>query len=101
MAIVKTLAKGQIVIPADIRKKIGIKPGSKVLLTLVDERKVAIEPIPDDPIEAACGMLQGKPSLTRALLKERREDHAREEKKLARFIRHARFPRQRKRVRKG
>lgn len=101
MAIVKILAKGQIVIPADIRKKIGIKPGSKVLLTLVDNRNVAIEPIPDDPIEAACGMLQGKSSLTRALLKERREDHDREEKKFARFIRHARLPRPRKRVRKG
>jgi AbrB family looped-hinge helix DNA binding protein len=101
MPIVKTLAKGQIVIPADIRKKIGLKPGRKVLLTLVGERKVAIEPVPDDPIDAACGMLQGGPSLTRALLQERREDHAREEKKLARLIRPARFPKQRKRVRKG
>jgi len=101
MATVKVLAKGQIVIPAEIRKKIGLKPGRKVLLTLVDKHKVSIEPIPDDPIEAACGMLQGGPSLTRALLKERREDHAREEKKFARFIRAARFPKQRKRVRQG
>jgi AbrB family looped-hinge helix DNA binding protein len=100
MAIVKTLAKGQIIIPAEIRKKIGLKPGRKVLLTLVDG-KVAIEPVPDDPIEAACGMLQGGPSLTRALLRERREERGREEKKFARFIRHARFPKQRKRVRKG
>ena len=101
MPIVKTLAKGQIVIPAEIRKKIGLKPGRKVLLTLVDERKVVIEPVPDDPIEAACGMLQGGPPLTRALLKERREDHVREEKNFARFIRHARLLKQRKRVRKG
>jgi len=36
MPIVRTLAKGQIVIPAAIRKKIGLKPGSKVLVTLVD-----------------------------------------------------------------
>ena len=101
MAIVKTLAKGQIIIPAEIRKKIGLKPGKKVLLTLVDDRKVAIEPVPDDPIEAACGMLQGGASLTQALLKERREDHAREDKKFARFIRPARFSKQRKRVRKS
>ena len=101
MPIVKTLAKGQIVIPAEIRKKIGLKPGRKVLVTLVDKRKVAIEPVPEDPIEAACGMLQGGPSLTQALLKERREDYVREEKKFARFIRHARFPKQRKRVREG
>ena len=101
MPIVKTLAKGQIVIPAEIRKKIGLKPGKKVLLTLLDKRKIVIEPVPDDPIEAACGMLHGGPSLTRALLTERREDHAREEKKFARFIRHARLPKQGKRIRRG
>jgi AbrB family looped-hinge helix DNA binding protein len=101
MAIVKTLAKGQIIIPAEIRKKIGLKPGKKVLVTLVGNRKVAIEPVPEDPIEAACGMLRDGPSLTKALLMERREDHVREDKKFARFIRHARFPKQRKRVRKG
>jgi AbrB family looped-hinge helix DNA binding protein len=101
VATVKVLAKGQIVIPAKIRKKIGLKPGTKVLLTLVDQHKVSIEPIPDDPIEAACGMLQGTPSLTHALLKERREDRAQEKKKFARFIRATRFPKQRKRVRQG
>lgn len=101
MPIVKTLAKGQIVIPAAIRKKIGLKPGRKVLVTLMDKRKVTIEPVPHDPIEAACGMLQGGSSLTQALLRERREDHAREEKKFARLIRHARLPKQGKRVRKG
>ena len=101
MPVVKTLAKGQIIIPAHIRKKIGLKPGGKVLVTLMDKRKVTIEPVPHDPIEAACGMLQSGPSLTQALVKERREDYAREEKKFAGFIRHARFPKQRKRVRKG
>jgi AbrB family looped-hinge helix DNA binding protein len=101
MATVKVLAKGQIVIPAEIRKKTGLRPGKKVLLTLVDQHKVIMEPIPDDPIEAACGMLRGGPSLTRALLKERQKDHAREKKKFARFIRAARLPKQRKRVRQG
>ena len=101
MPVVKTLAKGQIVIPAQIRKKIGLKPGKKVLVTLVEKSKVTIEPVPDDPIEAACGMLRGGPSLTRALIRERREDYAREEKKFAGFVRHARFPKQRKRLRKG
>jgi AbrB family looped-hinge helix DNA binding protein len=101
MAIVKTLAQGQIVIPAEIRKKIGLKPGRKVLVTLVDERRVAIEPVPDDPIDAACGMFQGDDSLARALLEERRKDYAREEKKFARFVRSTRLPKQRKRVRKS
>ena len=30
MAIVKTLSKGQIVIPAEIRKRYHIKPGTKI-----------------------------------------------------------------------
>jgi AbrB family looped-hinge helix DNA binding protein len=101
MAIVKTSSKGQVVIPAELRERIGLRPGGKVLVTLADTRKVIIEPVPDDPIEAACGMLQGGPSLTKALLKERREDHAREEKKFARLLRPARLPQQGARVRKG
>lgn len=101
MAIVKTSAKGQVVIPAEFRERIGLRPGGKVLVTLEGGRKVVVEPIPDDPIEAACGMLQDGPSLTEALLKERREEYAREEKKFARFVRHGRLPQQRTRVRKG
>lgn len=99
MPIVKTSAKGQVVIPAEIREKIGLKPGGKVLVSLASEHKVMIEPIPEDPIEAACGFLQGDSSLTQALLKERREEQKREKTKFARFLRHARLPQQRKRVR--
>ncbi|MBI4277757.1 MAG: AbrB/MazE/SpoVT family DNA-binding domain-containing protein [Armatimonadetes bacterium] len=101
MAVVKTSAKGQVVIPADLREQIGLKPGARVLVTLAGQGKVTIEPIPDDPVEAACGMLQGGPSLTRALVKERRRDHARAAKKSARFLRHARLPQQGTRVRKS
>ena len=71
MNIVKTSSKGQIVIPAEIRKKLGIKPGQKVSLTLVEDKAV-IEPLPEDPIKALRGILKGKPSMTKALLKERR-----------------------------
>jgi AbrB family looped-hinge helix DNA binding protein len=89
------------VIPAEIREKIGLRPGGKVLVALAGEGKAIIEPVPDDPIEAACGMLEGGPSLTQTLLKERREEDAREKKKLARFLRPTRLPQQRARVRKG
>ncbi|MBI4483994.1 MAG: AbrB/MazE/SpoVT family DNA-binding domain-containing protein [Acidobacteria bacterium] len=93
--------RGQVVIPAEFRETIGLRPGAKVLVSLAGDRRVVVEPIPDDPIEAACGMLQGGPSLTRALLKERREEYAREGKQFARFVRHGRLPQQRTRVRKG
>jgi len=101
MPVVRTSAKGQVVIPAELRERIGLRPGGKVLVTLADGRKVVIEPIPDDPIEAACGMLRGGPSLTQSLLKVRREEDARAEKTFARFLRHACFPEQRTRARKG
>jgi AbrB family looped-hinge helix DNA binding protein len=101
MPIVTTSAKGQVVIPADLRERIGLKPGAKVLVTLAGETKVTIEPVPDDPIEAACGFLKGGPPLTRALLRERREERKREEAKRARLFRPHRLPEQGKRVRKG
>lgn len=101
MPVVKMSAKGQVVIPSKLRDQIGLRPGGTVLVTLTGERKVVIEPVPADPIEAACGMFHGGPSLTKALLEDRKEDLAREEKKFARFLRHARVPQQRTRVRKG
>jgi AbrB family looped-hinge helix DNA binding protein len=88
MAIVSTSAKGQVVIPAALRKKIGLKPGAKVLVALAGENRVTIEPIPDDPIKALRGILKGGPSLTKALLRERRKDRQREAEKLARLVRH-------------
>lgn len=88
MPIVKTSAKGQVVIPVKIRNTIGLTPGGKVLVTLSGEKTVTIEPLPDDPIKALRGILKGGPSLTKALLRERRKDRQREAKKFARFVRH-------------
>jgi AbrB family looped-hinge helix DNA binding protein len=79
MPAVKTSSKGQVVIPVEIREKLGIKPGHMVNLTLEGE-KVVITPLPEDPIKALRGSLKGKPSLTKALLKERKEERKREEK---------------------
>ena len=71
MPAVKISSKGQVVIPVEIREKLGIKPGKMVNLSL-DGEKVVITPLPEDPIKALRGALKGKPSLTKALLKERK-----------------------------
>lgn len=86
MPVVKTLAKGQVVIPKEIRKTLGIKPGTRFHVR-VEGKEVVLFPLPDDPIRALRGIVKGAPSLTKALLEDRREELEREEKKLARFIR--------------
>jgi AbrB family looped-hinge helix DNA binding protein len=74
--------KGQIVIPAWIRKSLGLRPKSKLLVKLSDDRqRVLVEPLPEDPIESACGFLSGGVSLTQALLEERREEYRLESEK--------------------
>jgi AbrB family looped-hinge helix DNA binding protein len=75
MAIVKTYAKGQIIIPKNIRTKLGILPGKKVSLRLVDDH-LELRPLPDDPIEFLTGIFKGHPdSLSDELLKERKKDN--------------------------
>ena len=98
--VVKMSAKGQVVIPTKIRKEAGLKPGSEVVVAIDLEGRVRITPVPDDPIEAACGMLAGGPSLIEGLLREKKEEREREESKFARFFRPARVSEPRKRLRK-
>jgi AbrB family looped-hinge helix DNA binding protein len=73
MPVVKTSSKGQIVIPKEIRDKLGIGPGKKVLLQVVGEH-AEIVPLPDDPIKSMRGMLKADVSLAEELLRERRKD---------------------------
>ncbi len=87
MPAVKVSAKGWIVIPADIRKRYGIKPGDEV--HIVDYAgTLVIVPKLKDPVNDALGLLaDGGPSLTEDLLKERRRELQREEMKLERWSR--------------
>ena len=73
MISVTVSAKGWVVIPAELRKKYGIKPGSR--LRFVDYGgALELIPVPDDPIEAAAGMLKGGKSLSEALIAEHRRE---------------------------
>lgn len=74
--IIKTTTKGQLVIPARIRKDLGIRPGQKMSVER-EGGSIVLKPLPDDPVDALKGMLAGEP-LTEKLEKERRAERAKE-----------------------
>lgn len=80
MSIVRTSSKGQVVIPKQIREKLGIVPGKRVLFRLVGNH-AEILPLPDDPVKAMRGMLRSDISLAEELLEERRKDTEIDEKR--------------------
>ena len=73
--------KGQLVIPARIRRKLGIKPGTKVCFV---ERggNILFQPVTKEYIRSVCGMLKSTAPVTEELLSERKKDREREETKL-------------------
>lgn len=80
MPTVVTSAKGQVVIPKKERDKVGIRPGTRVIVTAVDDH-IEVRPLPDDPVQHFLGYFKKGPSLTKTLLEDRRKDRLREEKK--------------------
>jgi AbrB family looped-hinge helix DNA binding protein len=83
MPVVTTSKRGQIVIPRDVRKQLRIIPGKRLLIKTEGDHAI-VTPLPDDPVEHFCGIFAGKPSLTRALLEERKVERKHEAKKSAR-----------------
>lgn len=88
MNIVTTSPKGQVVIPIEIRKIIGLESGQKVSVELKGE-EIVIKPLPKDPIKSLRGKFAGGASMTQSLLQDRKEDKLREDNKNARFLRHS------------
>jgi AbrB family looped-hinge helix DNA binding protein len=74
--------KGQVVIPAKIRQRLGLKKGTKIF---VEERngEIVLRPINREYFQKMSGILKGG-GLTKALEQSRREDLKREEGKIGR-----------------
>jgi len=64
--------KGQIVIPNDVRGKLGLKPGQKFEVEAMSDGTILIIPIPDDVLESM--KLPEAKKLETALKEEREKD---------------------------
>ena len=73
METVKVLSKGQIVIPAGIRKRHKILPGTNIQI-IEYGNLIYIVPPSDDPVGEAMGFLPASPSLGKELLEQRNQD---------------------------
>ena len=63
-------------IPAEIREQLGIRPGTRIAI-IRDGNRIILEPVNREYIRSLRGSLAGGPSMTDALLKERREEERR------------------------
>lgn len=70
-------SKGQLVIPASIRRRLKIKKGTRVRF-IEDRGRLILQPLTEDFIDRTCGILAGGPSLLEALLEDRRQERQRE-----------------------
>ena len=69
--------KGWVVIPQDLRRRYGLKKGDRV--HIIDYGGViSIVPAAEAPIKDSLGMLKGKTSLVKELVKSRRQDAERD-----------------------
>jgi|DewCreStandDraft_4_1066084.scaffolds.fasta_scaffold01656_18 AbrB family looped-hinge helix DNA binding protein len=82
--IVKTTAKGQLVIPAKLRRELGIRPGQRLAIRR-EGGGLLITPLPEDPVTALRGICRDLP-LRETLEEERKREREREEQILARFV---------------
>ncbi len=85
MVTLRVSTKGQIVIPAEMRKRLGITPGSYVEAKS-DGTRVELTPLGDDLVQATYGMFRGLGS-TADLLADHAEEAAIEERRYQRRLR--------------
>jgi AbrB family looped-hinge helix DNA binding protein len=82
MKVVTASSRGQIAIPKEIRKQLNIVAGKRLSVKAEGDQAL-LTLLPDDPVEAFCGIFKEKSSLTNALTENREKDKHREEKKIA------------------
>jgi AbrB family looped-hinge helix DNA binding protein len=82
----KATTKGQIVIPSSLRRKLGIKTGTRIQVELDEENaQIILRPITREYIERMAGIFRGEP-LLEDLVRERKLDKEREDRKAKKLI---------------
>jgi AbrB family looped-hinge helix DNA binding protein len=71
-------SKGQLVIPAELRRKHGIEAGTKVKFLEDQFGRIVLQPITEDYIDRVMGCLAGGPDLLAMWEKEHRAEGKRE-----------------------
>jgi AbrB family looped-hinge helix DNA binding protein len=66
--------KGQLVIPAEMRESLGIRPGSRIAVSLKGSR-IILEAVSDKLVDETRGIFANGPSLSDLLQQERRRDN--------------------------
>jgi AbrB family looped-hinge helix DNA binding protein len=77
-------SKGRLVVPARLRRKYGIEPGTKICFIEWND-EILFRPVTRQYIRSVCGMLKGHTLGTQELLKERATEKKREEASLKKF----------------
>ncbi len=73
-------SKGQIVVPVKLRRRYGLKPGTKVYFIKRDD-EILFQPVTKEYIRNVHGMLKSETFVTKEPLKERARDKEQEEGK--------------------
>jgi AbrB family looped-hinge helix DNA binding protein len=77
-------SKGQVVVPARLRRKFGIKAGTRLNFTEANG-SIVIQPVTREFIDSFCGIFKAKPgekSAVQELLDDRAKEQAREDRKI-------------------
>jgi AbrB family looped-hinge helix DNA binding protein len=87
--VVRLSSKGQLVIPRKIRKALNLRPGAAFELELTGEQ-IILKPLAapqsfEEVIDSLYGLLAGEPLLD-MLAEEHRQELARDEKRIARYL---------------
>jgi AbrB family looped-hinge helix DNA binding protein len=73
MPVVKATEKGQVVIPAEIRKKYHISKGTRVII-LDKDGEIVMKPLFAEPVKEAKGIFKKGASALEVLIRDRREE---------------------------